>query len=254
MICPVDPESVVEACVPTQNLSEYRSCMNVTMISSYENYFSAGFELFNLGDTCSYLDTYEAESVIVAVEQLEAGLRFPLDQIFIDLCTTYNFPLSQLHPNSIRQVCVLSEICRRAKLTLSLDRLRSFFLVTKRLRITPFVMLAARVRRALSGNLPESIKSLGPNFFRVKHPSLRGLPAQWNFVDLKPFTNIFKVPGDATPDGKFALKFLGRLYATIGAKLNVKYFIKEYLKGRSRGLFGGLNSVLTDEGRFLVLN
>ena len=138
-------------------------------------------------------------------------------------------------------------------MTLILSRLRSFFLVTKRLKITPFVMLAARLHRALISNLPESIKSMGPNFFRVKHSSLKGLLARWNFVDFKSFSRFYRVPGDTFPDGKFALKFLGELHTTTEARLDVNYFVEEYLRSRSGGLFESLTSVLTDEGRCLEL-
>ena len=79
MICPVDHELVVGAGVPTQNLLDHRSCINAVRVKTFERYFSVGFELFNLSDKCSYMDTYEVESIVVSVEQLEGGLRFLLD-------------------------------------------------------------------------------------------------------------------------------------------------------------------------------
>ena len=56
-----------------------------------------------------------------------------------------------------------------------------------------------------------------------------------------------------SPDEKFSLKFLGELHTTTEARLDVNYFVDEYLRSRSGGFFEGLTSVLTDEGRCLEL-
>ena len=59
------------------------------------------------------------------------------------------------------------------------------------------------------------------------------------------------MPEDGSLDGKFALKFVEKLHTTTDARLNVKYFIEEYLRSRIGGLFENLTSVLTDEGQCL---
>ena len=59
---------VVEVGLPTQAFVEHRSCMNAAKVKTYEPYFTAGFELFNLSDKCSYLDTCEAKSIVMSAE------------------------------------------------------------------------------------------------------------------------------------------------------------------------------------------
>ena len=73
-------------------------------------------------------------------------------------------------------------------------------------------------------------------------------------MELYGFKVIFKillVPGDDSPDGKFALKFVEGLHTTTSDGLNVKFFVEAYLQSRSGGIFENLTSVLTDEGRCL---
>ena len=72
------------------------------------------------------------EKLVVHKDQMEGGLRFPLDPFVKSFLNRYNIAPRQLHPNSYRILTGFIELMHREGIELDLDVLRYVYSLTKK--------------------------------------------------------------------------------------------------------------------------
>ena len=110
------------------------------------------------------------EKLVVYKDQMEGGLRFPLDPFVKLLLNRYNIAPGQLHPNSYRILTGYLELMHREGVNPTLDMLRYVYSLMKKkgelafsFSATPSLNLFARLK-----DLPKSWRHM---YFVVEHKS-----------------------------------------------------------------------------------
>ena len=116
-------------------------------------------------DPCS-----SGKRVVVYQDQMEAGLRFPLDPFVKLFLNTYNISPGQLHPNSYRILIGFIELMHREGREPDFDILRHVYSLAKKKGELAFSLTVVS-QLNLFFKLKDLPKSWRHKYFVVEHPS-----------------------------------------------------------------------------------
>ncbi|CAH9074776.1 unnamed protein product [Cuscuta europaea] len=116
--------------------------------------------------------------VMVHMDSLKAGVRFPLHPFYLDFFEFYGAVPAQFMPNSYRQISAFLVLCKSLGLAFSLELFHYFFQVTPQ-NADGFLSVAARPTRKLFEGAPSSIHDWKTCYFFICYANDR-LPVRWN--------------------------------------------------------------------------
>ncbi|XP_050228473.1 uncharacterized protein LOC126677747 isoform X2 [Mercurialis annua] len=164
-------------------------------------------------------NTPPANTIMLTLEHLQSGIRFPLSEEYQRLSAYFKVPLSQIHPNGVRHYSCFLKLCRRTGVVDSMRLFCCLYLLSLKDQ-NHFAYIRFRGERkdvpgGLFTGITDSLRDFKEDYFRVTHPTaFRGMISTWSSDCHKP-DKWFHTPSpfesadiaklrDAMPDGKKA--------------------------------------------------
>ncbi|XP_050217836.1 uncharacterized protein LOC126668696 [Mercurialis annua] len=164
-------------------------------------------------------NTPPANTIMLTLEHLQSGIRFPLSEEYQRLSAYFKVPLSQIHPNGVRHYSCFLKLCQRTGVVDSMRLFCCLYLLSLKDQ-NHFAYIRFRGERkdvpgGLFTGITDSLRDFKEDYFRVTHPTaFRGMINTWSSDCHKP-DKWFHTPSpfesadiaklrDATPDGKKA--------------------------------------------------
>ncbi|XP_050217900.1 uncharacterized protein LOC126668764 [Mercurialis annua] len=144
-------------------------------------------------------DVPSANTIMLTLEHLQSGIRFPLREDYKQLSRYFEVPLSQIHPNGVRHFSCFLKLCEKTGVVPSMRLFCCLYLMSLTGR-NHFAYLRFRSeRKAVPGGLIsgviDSLRDFKEDYFQISHPSaFDGMSTSWVIKCYKP-EKWFHIPG-----------------------------------------------------------
>ncbi|XP_055961499.1 uncharacterized protein LOC126677853 [Mercurialis annua] len=130
-------------------------------------------------------DVPPANTIMLTLEHLQSGIRFPLLEHYKELSRYFEVPLSQIHPNGVRHFSCFLKLCEKTGVVPSMRLFCCLYLMSLKDR-NHFAYLRFRSeRKAVPGGLVsgviDSLRDFKEDYFQISHPSaFDGMGTSWS--------------------------------------------------------------------------
>ncbi|XP_055960884.1 uncharacterized protein LOC126665545 [Mercurialis annua] len=155
-------------------------------------------------------DVPPENTIMLTLEHLQSGIRFPISEQYQRLSDYFEVPLSQIHPNGVRHYSCFLKLCQQNGVTDSMRLFCCMYLMSLKDQ-SHFAYLRFRGERkdvpgGLVSGITDSLRDFKEDYFQISHPTaFQGMVTTWVTKCYKPL-KWFHIPGPMERDDMYKLR------------------------------------------------
>ncbi|XP_055962350.1 uncharacterized protein LOC126665401 [Mercurialis annua] len=155
-------------------------------------------------------DVPPENTIMLTLEHLQSGIRFPISEQYQRLSDYFEVPLSQIHPNGVRHYSCFLKLCQQNGVTDSMRLFCCMYLMSLKDQ-SHFAYLRFRGERkdvpgGLVSGITDSLRDFKEDYFQISHPTaFQGMVTAWVTKCYKPL-KWFHIPGPMERDDMYKLR------------------------------------------------
>ncbi|XP_050238957.1 uncharacterized protein LOC126688337 isoform X2 [Mercurialis annua] len=130
-------------------------------------------------------------TIMLTLEHLQSGIRFPISEQYKRLSNYFEVPLSQIHPNGVRHYSCFLELCRQTGVVDSMRLFCCLYLLSfKDRNHFAYIRLRGERKEVVGGlvtGITDSLRDFKEDYFQITHPTaFEGMVTAWQDKCYKP--------------------------------------------------------------------